>query len=74
MATKKERNQAKAIKLRDKLMPYEKWIEVKERTEDEKKLYKDTFQTLENIIEGKEEVFDTVTITAKNGKTTTKFS
>lgn len=74
MASKKERNQVKAQKILDKCMPYEKWIEVKERTEDEKKLYKDTLQTLENIIEGKEEVYDTVTITTKNGKTTTKFS
>ncbi|MCC8360588.1 hypothetical protein [Salinimicrobium sediminilitoris] len=74
MASKKERMQAKAQKMLDKYMPYEQWVQVRERTEEEKELYKQTRETLQNIVDGKNEIFDTVTTTIKNGKTSSKLS
>lgn len=72
MATKIESIQAKAKRQLDKIIPFDQWVELRERTEEEKKIYKQTVETLQNILDGKNEVYDTIITTIKNGKTTSR--
>ena len=74
MADKHEKRKKWAQKELDKIMPYEKWVAIRERTDHEKKLYKESVSNLQKLASGEEKWYDKITITNKNGKTTVKKS
>ena len=57
-----------------KRMPYEKWLTVAPRSEKDKSLYYQIWQTLEKVASGEEKLYDTVKITQRNGFTCVEYS
>lgn len=64
---KHQENQQWAISSLRKTVPFYKWIRIKERSDFETELYLDILDILFKVATGNMKLYDTISITSKNG-------